>query len=148
MSEDLWKNMDLLTKNQFYINPLYPYYEKLSSNWYIFDTNFLDISSSFQRYEQEDAHEFLQCLLDKLDSNWLKYEAVAIDASTSDNSSFSDHTLVKQIFGGRLVSQVATSLCPLNVSDSLLTLCMSNSKIIIFLKFRFIAVNVVIILIL
>ncbi|CAO2819612.1 unnamed protein product [Amaranthus hypochondriacus] len=80
--------------------------------------NLSNISSSFQRFEQEDAHEFLQCLLDKLDSNWLKYEAGAIDASTSDNSSFSDHTLVKQIFGGRLVSQVHCCKCGHN-SDTL-----------------------------
>lgn len=60
-----------------------------------------DISSFFRRYQQEDAHEFLQCLLDRLDSNWSKYEASA------DVSTLPVDTLVQQIFGGRLVSQVA-----------------------------------------
>ncbi|KNA16444.1 hypothetical protein SOVF_089140 isoform B [Spinacia oleracea] len=67
--------------------------------------NMSQISSIFQRHQQEDAHEFLQCLLDKLDSNWSKYEANANDSSSLDD------TLVRQIFGGRLVSQVRCCNC-------------------------------------
>ncbi|XP_021768192.1 ubiquitin carboxyl-terminal hydrolase 36-like [Chenopodium quinoa] len=80
--------------------------------------NLSKISSFFQRYQQEDAHEFLQCLLDKLDSNWSKYEESAINlsapgsspSSSSSSSSFDD-TLVRQIFGGRLVSQIRCCNC-------------------------------------
>ncbi|KAL2901392.1 Ubiquitin carboxyl-terminal hydrolase 20 [Bienertia sinuspersici] len=67
--------------------------------------NLSHISSYFRRYQQEDAHEFLQCLLDKLDSNWSMYEASAND------SSWPCDTLVKQIFGGRIVSQVRCCKC-------------------------------------
>ncbi|KAK9698937.1 hypothetical protein RND81_08G141700 [Saponaria officinalis] len=59
--------------------------------------NLSNISSCFQRYQQEDAHEFLQCLLDKLDNNWSKHE--------------SSDSLVKQVFGGRLVSQLRCRKC-------------------------------------
>ncbi|KAL2926099.1 Ubiquitin carboxyl-terminal hydrolase 20 [Bienertia sinuspersici] len=59
----------------------------------------------FPEIQQEDAHEFLQCLLDKLDSNWSMYEASAND------SSWPCDTLVKQIFGGRIVSQVRCCKC-------------------------------------
>ncbi|KAL9231194.1 hypothetical protein vseg_006451 [Gypsophila vaccaria] len=59
--------------------------------------NLYNISSCFHRYQQEDAHEFLQCLLDKLDSNWSKHE--------------SNDSLVKQVFGGRLVSQLRCCKC-------------------------------------
>lgn len=67
--------------------------------------NLSQISSFFQRYQQEDAHEFLQCLLDKLDDNWSKYEVNTRESSLSNGS------LVKQLFGGRLVSQVRCCKC-------------------------------------
>ena len=59
-----------------------------------------DFSSSFRRYQQEDAHEFLQCFLDRLESScsFLKAKDVSI-FSQNDN-------LVKQVFGGRVVSKV------------------------------------------
>ncbi|GFQ01475.1 ubiquitin carboxyl-terminal hydrolase 20, partial [Phtheirospermum japonicum] len=50
-----------------------------------------DFSSGFQRFQQEDAHEFLQCFLDRLET--------CHDSSQSDN-------IVKQVFGGCLVSKV------------------------------------------
>ncbi|KAK6140653.1 hypothetical protein DH2020_025602 [Rehmannia glutinosa] len=53
-------------------------------------------SSSFQKHQQEDAHEFLQCFLDKLES--------CHDSSQS-------HNIVKQVFGGRLVSQLKCCNC-------------------------------------
>ncbi|CAK9173400.1 unnamed protein product [Ilex paraguariensis] len=58
-------------------------------------------SSSFQRFRQEDAHEFLQCLLDRLDS--CNYPN-KMDATQDDN-------FVKQVFGGRLVSKLRCCNC-------------------------------------
>ncbi|KAL6514590.1 hypothetical protein OROGR_020169 [Orobanche gracilis] len=53
-------------------------------------------SSGFKRFQQEDAHEFLQCFLDRLES----YQ----DSSQSDN-------IVKQVFGGRIVSKLKCCNC-------------------------------------
>lgn len=53
-----------------------------------------------QRYQQEDAHEFLQCLLDRLDNFYLM--------NRGKGSYFPDDNLVQQVFGGRLVSKVWT----------------------------------------
>lgn len=59
-----------------------------------------DFSSSFLRYEQEDAHEFLQCFLDKL-------ERCLLDSKKNEKSSTSPaENLVEQVFGGRLISKV------------------------------------------
>ncbi|XP_019190694.1 PREDICTED: ubiquitin carboxyl-terminal hydrolase 20-like [Ipomoea nil] len=49
-------------------------------------------SSGFQRYQQEDAHEFLQCFLDRLES-------------------CCDGNFVKQTFGGRLISKLWCCNC-------------------------------------
>ncbi|KAF8379074.1 hypothetical protein HHK36_028501 [Tetracentron sinense] len=63
------------------------------------------LSSSFSRFEQEDAHEFLQCLLDRLDSSCL-------DSNSKDRClSSQDDSFVKQIFGGRLRSQLRCCNC-------------------------------------
>ncbi|XWS49559.1 hypothetical protein CRYUN_Cryun12cG0013500 [Craigia yunnanensis] len=62
------------------------------------------ISSCFQRYQQEDAHEFLQCLLDRL-------ESCCSDSKTKNNLSFPDDCLVKKVFGGRLVSRLCCCNC-------------------------------------
>lgn len=56
-----------------------------------------DFSSCFRRYQQEDAHEFLQCFLDKL-------ERCCLDLKGKDLSSHNN--LVEKVFGGRLVSKV------------------------------------------
>ncbi|CAI9756417.1 unnamed protein product [Fraxinus pennsylvanica] len=60
-------------------------------------------SSSFRRFQQEDAHEFLQCFLDRLESseNLKPNEAVS---SRNDN-------FVKRVFGGRLVSKLKCCNC-------------------------------------
>lgn len=66
----------------------------------ILDVEQLDISSCFQRYQQEDAHEFLQCFLDKL-------ERCCLDLKIKDKSLLpEDNNLVERVFGGRLVSKV------------------------------------------
>uniref|UniRef100_A0A5B7AVI3 Ubiquitin carboxyl-terminal hydrolase n=1 Tax=Davidia involucrata TaxID=16924 RepID=A0A5B7AVI3_DAVIN len=62
-------------------------------------------SSSFRRFQQEDAHEFLQCLLDRLDS-------CCIDSKTKDTTlSSQDNNFVKQVFGGRLISKLRCCNC-------------------------------------
>ncbi|XP_058224321.1 ubiquitin carboxyl-terminal hydrolase 21-like isoform X2 [Rhododendron vialii] len=63
------------------------------------------ISSTFRRFQQEDAHEFLQCLLDRLDSCCTYSESKDM-AMTSE-----DENLVKQVFGGRLISKLRCCKC-------------------------------------
>ncbi|KAI3707641.1 hypothetical protein L6452_26268 [Arctium lappa] len=81
----------------------------LSTRKIVFPMKFVDnlgyFSSSFRRYQQEDAHEFLQCFLDRLESscNFLKPKDVPF-YSTNDN-------LVKQVFGGRVVSKLRCCNC-------------------------------------
>ncbi|KAL6979868.1 ubiquitinyl hydrolase 1 [Sarracenia purpurea var. burkii] len=57
------------------------------------------------RFQQEDAHEFLQCLLDKLDncciSSKMKNTTLPLE----------NENLVKQVFGGRLVSKLRCCNC-------------------------------------
>ncbi|XP_065879791.1 ubiquitin carboxyl-terminal hydrolase 20-like [Euphorbia lathyris] len=66
--------------------------------------NLSQISSCFHRYQQEDAHEFLQCLLDKLES--------CFDSTLKDqNSSSQDVNIVQRVFGGRLVSKLRCCNC-------------------------------------
>lgn len=63
------------------------------------------ISSYFRRYQQEDAHEFLQCFLDKL-------ERCCLDLKAKDKSLLSqDNNLVERVFGGRLVSKLRCCNC-------------------------------------
>ncbi|KAJ0052477.1 hypothetical protein Pint_03439 [Pistacia integerrima] len=67
--------------------------------------NLHNISSSFERYQQEDAHEFLQCLLDRL-------ERCCLDSKKIDESlSSKDNNIVEQIFGGRLISKLQCCNC-------------------------------------
>ncbi|CAA0825472.1 Ubiquitin carboxyl-terminal hydrolase 20 [Striga hermonthica] len=53
-------------------------------------------SLGFKRFQQEDAHEFLQCFLDRLESC---------------NESLQSDNIVTQIFGGRLVSKLKCCSC-------------------------------------
>ncbi|VFQ97280.1 unnamed protein product [Cuscuta campestris] len=61
-------------------------------------------SSSFQRYQQEDAHEFLQCFLDRL-------ESCCKDTKQKESMPPQYVNLVTQTFGGRLVSKLRCCNC-------------------------------------
>ncbi|KDP34308.1 hypothetical protein JCGZ_12656 [Jatropha curcas] len=63
--------------------------------------NLNNISSCFRRYQQEDAHEFLQCLLEKLERCCLNDE---ISYPQDDN-------IVERVFGGRLISKLKCCNC-------------------------------------
>ncbi|XP_058191335.1 ubiquitin carboxyl-terminal hydrolase 20-like [Rhododendron vialii] len=73
------------------------------SPWRLFD-NLNYISSDFRRFQQEDAHEFLQCLLDRL-------ESCCTYSKTRDTCSSEDENLVKRVFGGRLISKLQCCNC-------------------------------------
>ena len=73
-------------------------------------TRFLpELSSDFRAGQQEDAHEFLRCLLDNL------HKCTLDPKSKGKPSSFDEESIVKQVFGGRLKSQVCT--LPLLISS-------------------------------
>ncbi|TQD95517.1 hypothetical protein C1H46_018873 [Malus baccata] len=77
---------------------------RVVSPWKLVD-NLNHISSYFQRYQQEDAHEFLQCFLDKL-------ERSSLDCmKKDDSSSVQDKNLVERVFGGRLQSKLRCCNC-------------------------------------
>lgn len=76
---------------------------KIISPWK-FVNNLNYFSSSFRRFQQEDAHEFLQCFLDKLESCCAGFELKDTEHSGSDN-------MVKQVFGGRIVSTLECCNC-------------------------------------
>ncbi|KAF8096762.1 hypothetical protein N665_0301s0010 [Sinapis alba] len=74
---------------------------------YYFLNNLNYFSADFRRYQQEDAHEFLQAFLDKL-------ERCCFDPSIDPDSvsvSSQDGNLVQRIFGGRLVSELRCCNC-------------------------------------
>ncbi|KAF3616691.1 Ubiquitin carboxyl-terminal hydrolase 20 [Capsicum annuum] len=60
------------------------------SPWKLVD-NLSYFSSGFRKYQQEDAHEFLQCFLNRLESQC--------------------NDIVQQVFGGRLVSKLRCCNC-------------------------------------
>lgn len=57
-----------------------------------------DFSPDFQRYQQEDAHEFLQAFLEKL------------ERCGSDRRSFHGNISSQDVFAGRLISGVSSLL--------------------------------------
>ncbi|KAJ8538718.1 hypothetical protein K7X08_030014 [Anisodus acutangulus] len=61
-------------------------------------------SSSFHRFQQEDAHEFLQCFLDRL-------ESCCNDSTAKDRAPSESDNIVKEAFGGRLVSKLRCCNC-------------------------------------
>ncbi|XP_076883664.1 ubiquitin carboxyl-terminal hydrolase 20-like [Bidens hawaiensis] len=76
---------------------------KSVSPWKFVD-NLTYFSSSFLRYQQEDAHEFLQCFLDRLES-------------CLTNIKTKDDNFVKQVFGGRVISKLRCCNCN-HISDT------------------------------
>ncbi|XP_047322392.1 ubiquitin carboxyl-terminal hydrolase 20-like [Impatiens glandulifera] len=58
------------------------------------------ISSDFDRFQQEDAHEFLQCFLARLES-----------CVPSTDGFLDEKSIVKQVFGGSLVSRIQCCEC-------------------------------------
>ncbi|XP_038679026.1 ubiquitin carboxyl-terminal hydrolase 20-like isoform X2 [Tripterygium wilfordii] len=62
-------------------------------------------SSTFQRNQQEDAHEFLQCFLEKLERSCLNSKASGESLPSKDDN------IVDQVFGGRLVSKLQCCNC-------------------------------------
>ncbi|KAI7739833.1 hypothetical protein M8C21_002101, partial [Ambrosia artemisiifolia] len=76
-----------------------------------FVDNLSYFSSSFLRYQQEDAHEFLQCFLDRLESCLTKLKTKD-DALPSQSCN-----LVKQVFGGRVISKLRCCNCN-HISDT------------------------------
>ncbi|KAL8253886.1 hypothetical protein R6Q59_032107 [Mikania micrantha] len=83
---------------------------KTVSPWKFVD-NLSYFSSSFQRYQQEDAHEFLQCFLDRLETSLSSLK------STIDGLSSQTNNLVKQVFGGRFISKLRCCNCN-HISDT------------------------------
>ncbi|KAI3812718.1 hypothetical protein L1987_17430 [Smallanthus sonchifolius] len=83
---------------------------KSVSPWKFVD-NLSYFSSSFLRYQQEDAHEFLQCFLDRL-------ESCLTNLKTKDDALPSQsYNLVKQVFGGRVISKLRCCHCN-HISDT------------------------------
>ncbi|KAM0911124.1 hypothetical protein ACQ4PT_013713 [Festuca glaucescens] len=65
----------------------------------------LELSSHFIPGQQEDAHEFLRCLLDNL------HHCTLDPKSKGKPSSFDEESIVKHVFGGRLKSQLTCRDC-------------------------------------
>ncbi|EMS51605.1 Ubiquitin carboxyl-terminal hydrolase 21 [Triticum urartu] len=66
---------------------------------------FEELSSDFRPGQQEDAHEFLRCLLDNL------HKCTLDPKSKGKPSSFDEESIVKQVFGGRLKSLLTCRDC-------------------------------------
>ncbi|KAJ0989947.1 hypothetical protein J5N97_008303 [Dioscorea zingiberensis] len=69
-----------------------------------FTTNLNKISSDLELGNQEDSHEFLRCFLDSVDS-------CCLHPRSEEPLPLEEDSLVKQIFGGRLKSQLQCSEC-------------------------------------
>ncbi|XLR21624.1 hypothetical protein S83_049524 [Arachis hypogaea] len=65
--------------------------------------NLNHFSSMFRRYQQEDAHEFMQCVLDKLE--------MCFKDLKKNSTSFEDDNLVEKVFGGRSLSKLRCCNC-------------------------------------
>ncbi|XP_062219965.1 ubiquitin carboxyl-terminal hydrolase 21-like isoform X2 [Phragmites australis] len=70
-----------------------------------FRDNLRKLSSDFRQGQQEDAHEFLRCLLDNL------HKCTLDPRSKGKGSSFDEESMVKQVFGGQLKSQLSCCEC-------------------------------------
>ncbi|KQK00848.1 ubiquitin carboxyl-terminal hydrolase 21 isoform X2 [Brachypodium distachyon] len=70
-----------------------------------FKDNLRKLSSDFRPGQQEDAHEFLRCLLDNL------HKCTLDPKSKGKPSSFDEESIVKRVFGGQLKSQLTCREC-------------------------------------
>ncbi|CAN6280337.1 unnamed protein product [Urochloa humidicola] len=70
-----------------------------------FRDNLRKLSSDFRPGQQEDAHEFLRCLLDNL------HKCTVDPMLKGKGSSFDEESIVKEIFGGQLKSQLSCCEC-------------------------------------
>ncbi|KAL6911759.1 hypothetical protein ACP4OV_000564 [Aristida adscensionis] len=70
-----------------------------------FRDNLRKLSPDFRQGQQEDAHEFLRCLLDNL------HKCTLEPGSKVNASSFDEESMVKQVFGGQLKSQLSCCEC-------------------------------------
>ncbi|KAL6634945.1 hypothetical protein ACP70R_027616 [Stipagrostis hirtigluma subsp. patula] len=69
------------------------------------DESIRKLSPDFRPGQQEDAHEFLRCLLDNL------HKCTLDPGSKGKESSFDEESMVKQVFGGQLKSQLSCCEC-------------------------------------
>ncbi|KAL5668944.1 hypothetical protein ACJX0J_021165, partial [Zea mays] len=70
-----------------------------------FRDNLRKLSSDFWPGQQEDAHEFLRCLLDNL------HKCTLDPMSKGKGSSFDEESIVNEIFGGQLKSHLSCCEC-------------------------------------
>ena len=89
-----------------------------------FATHLSCICRRFRLGRQEDAHEFLRCLLDTIEKSYIRLHCVK-DISSSDRNE-RHPTIVQHIFGGQLQSQVKCLSCnhESNTYDLFLDICL------------------------
>lgn len=85
-----------------------------------------ELNRSFRPGRQEDAHEFLRCLLDGMQEACLKH----IKPKVAPDSDTASSTFVSRIFGGRLRSQVLCTQCKYasNTFDPIMDLSLEISR--------------------
>uniref|UniRef100_N1R5B8 Ubiquitin carboxyl-terminal hydrolase n=1 Tax=Aegilops tauschii TaxID=37682 RepID=N1R5B8_AEGTA len=84
---------------------LFPFGDNVMNFVGFLDEDLPELSSDFRPGQQEDAHEFLRCLLDNL------HKCTLDPKSKGKPSSFDEESIVKQVFGGRLKSQLTCRDC-------------------------------------
>ncbi|XP_051202649.1 ubiquitin carboxyl-terminal hydrolase 21-like [Lolium perenne] len=71
----------------------------------IWQNRFKELSSDFLPGQQEDAHEFLRCLLENL------HKCTLDPKSKGKPSSIDEESIVKQVFGGRMINHLTCRDC-------------------------------------
>lgn len=84
------------------------------------------LSRGFRRGRQEDAHEFLRCLIQSFQKNVL----VALKLGKLKDEKIKETTMVYRMYGGYFRSQVKCTLCkyPSNTYDAFLDLSLEVDK--------------------